>query len=453
MIVPENVLGRKRPREGVELSPLAALAEMHVGDANLIFYRQSQDSGRLVRCKPKAYAAPDELPLLLPMLPALDCYASLNTFKGRTNKSVLLASLDACFADLDCYQMGVTTGTVLGLIWDMVQARKLPEPSVYVLSGRGAWVLFLLKTKSGEVVPATVPNLEAWRTIQTWLGHTLADMGADANARDVSRICRVPGSTNAKSGEQVRYLFSKARYTLADLAAWVPPESPVLRAKQTARAVHQKAAPPPAPSAPPARRLHMHERMELTPSERGFQTLYRERLAALQTLENSRGGFSEGQRFAACHLLSHFLRRLGNSDGAILQAVRDLADACEPPLPQDEVAHAIETGAAFARISNRTIIERLHITPAERGMLNLGSAKAKPQSPPGERAKRQAERRRLIREYLETFPEASEREVAAWLLSQHNVKAAKRTIAKDISALRNQAPTPTQQELLDLQEN
>ena len=448
MIVPENVLGRKRPREGVELSPLAALAEMHVGDANLIFYRQSQDSGRLVRCKPKAYAAPDELPLLLPMLPALDCYASLNTFKGRTNKSVLLASLDACFADLDCYQMGVTTGTVLGLIWDMVQARKLPEPSVYVLSGRGAWVLFLLKTKSGEVVPATVPNLEAWRTIQTWLGHTLADMGADANARDVSRICRVPGSTNAKSGEQVRYLFSKARYTLADLAAWVPPESPVLRAKQTARAVHQKAAPPPAPSAPPARRLHMHERMELTPSERGFQTLYRERLAALQTLENSRGGFSEGQRFAACHLLSHFLRRLGNTDGAILESVADLASRCEPPLPQAEVAHAIET-AAFPKITNRTIIERLHITPAELDTMNLGSAKAKPQSPPGERAQRREERRALLREYLRDFPKATLRQLAAWLLAQHSIKAAKDTLRADRLAITTEPPT---QEYFDTQD-
>ena len=234
--IPAKALERKRPREGVELPPLAALRTMHKGAGHfLIFYHESQESGRLVRCKPKAFCTPAELPLLLSALPAVDCYASLNTFHGRTNRAALLATLDSCFADLDCYRMGVTTGTILGLLWDLVQARRLPEPSVYLLSGRGMWVLYLLRTKAGEVVPATAQNVTAWRRVQTWLGHALADLGADANARDVSRVARVPGSTNAKSGEKVRYLYTDAQYTLSDLAAWLPKAEPppVIRAKQT----------------------------------------------------------------------------------------------------------------------------------------------------------------------------------------------------------------------------
>lgn len=144
--------------------------------------------------------------------------------------------LTCTFADLDCHNIGLTLGQTLGLVMDAQNAGIIPPLSMLQMSGRGFWCFWFLRDRPDSAPPKDWPAagpVRAWREkVQLWcavqrvIGERLAQLGADANARDVARVTRVAGSINTKVGLRVRYLLQADDhmrpflYTLDDLASW-----------------------------------------------------------------------------------------------------------------------------------------------------------------------------------------------------------------------------------------
>lgn len=122
-------------------------------------------------------------------------------------KASQIRALTCASVDLDCYNKGLTSGYVLGNVHDWVQQGEIPPPSLFVDSGRGVWLLWMLRDDLHEHLPvrAFEEKVPTWNRIQRRLAAKFEPLGSDAKATDVSRVMRVPGSINTKSNTRVRY--------------------------------------------------------------------------------------------------------------------------------------------------------------------------------------------------------------------------------------------------------
>ena len=113
--------------------------------------------------------------------------------------------LTSCFVDLDTYRAGITPAEAVGEVARLELEEDLPGPSCLAYSGRGVWCLWLLQDAPGQAARAHDSRLPAWDRVQGELWRRLQHLGADAGARDLSRVTRIPGSINGKAGAEVRY--------------------------------------------------------------------------------------------------------------------------------------------------------------------------------------------------------------------------------------------------------
>ena len=136
-----------------------------------------------------------------------DRYMGVNEFDGwRLVK--LLRSLRALFVDLD-EQRDIFA------VLDALQRAGLSEPTLYVESGRGLHLYWLLE----PVPPKALP---VWQAVQDRLIEVLTPLGADSSARDCTRVLRIVGSMNGKNGEEVRgWILSNRVWTLREISAEV----------------------------------------------------------------------------------------------------------------------------------------------------------------------------------------------------------------------------------------
>ena len=137
-----------------------------------------------------------------------------------------LANLGCCYVDLDYHkvphlaelQPAVVTQEVLRQLGQ----QRVPKPSYIMFSGRGLLVVWLHDYLPKQAHPR-------WQAVQRQLLASLQPFGADANASDASRLFRLAGTRNSKSGKLVRptYLPSQTRaglrWAFEDLAREVLP--------------------------------------------------------------------------------------------------------------------------------------------------------------------------------------------------------------------------------------
>lgn len=133
-----------------------------------------------------------------------DIWVGQNEFFRPNRKLVYAARMPVNFLDLDTYN--VPSLAALGpeaqcsaFLAECVDA-GVPEPSLVVYSGRGLQVKWVLED------PAPSRAIPRWRSVQRDLLNRFRRFGADARALDVSRVLRLEGSTNSRSGDSARVL-------------------------------------------------------------------------------------------------------------------------------------------------------------------------------------------------------------------------------------------------------
>ena len=135
-----------------------------------------------------------------------------------------IARLNACWVDVDCHQIGLTHGQVIGQVYDLQRNGTLPAPSYLKDSGRGLWIVWLL----GKETRSFPEHVTLWRVMQAKLAAMFASSGSDLGAGvDPARLSRCVGSVNSKTDDRKRarmVVFGRdtsgeaIRYELAELA-------------------------------------------------------------------------------------------------------------------------------------------------------------------------------------------------------------------------------------------
>lgn len=334
-----------------------------------------------------------------------DGFFSINSFYRPVRRQENVRWLTACYVDIDCYQAGINPVDARAMLDKMQLAGRLPFVSMYGESGRGLWAFWLLRADDGSGPARAWPETQQiYKRLQASLGERVASIGADAGARDISRVARIPGSINGKVQRPAHYWLRTDAF--GEMRAY--------RVSELAAALNEPLqAPPPRRPRPRGTRRKG--------SNPGFKAFIGGRLLKLDMLRRLRGGFGEGHRNKALHIYASMLAATRLPADELAARVGELAAECEPPLPDIEakaIIASIHAKSAPARFKDNTIADWLDITPAEAmatgfpAAVRFGPRPVKPSRP--SRSERAAERDRLIREIeAEHGRRLSERETAA----------------------------------------
>lgn len=112
--------------------------------------------------------------------------------------------LTSCFVDLDLHRAGISVGQAIGAVIDAQDRGDIPPPSIITRSGRGIWLLWLLRDSLGAVQKAWPEKLDWWSRIQIAITDHFEYLAADAAARDCARYMRISGSQNSNAPSRPR---------------------------------------------------------------------------------------------------------------------------------------------------------------------------------------------------------------------------------------------------------
>lgn len=128
-------------------------------------------------------------------------WISQGEFSQPNRQKINLARIAVCWVDLDLHHensrpalKSLDRDKALAAVLSRCAYLGIPVPSIVIWTGRGLAVKWLT-----DVLPKTA--YPRWAAVQRVLVEAFADLGADASARDASRILRIPGTYNPKSGE------------------------------------------------------------------------------------------------------------------------------------------------------------------------------------------------------------------------------------------------------------
>lgn len=139
------------------------------------------------------------------------CYLSINTFFRPSRAKRNVRHLNAFFLDIDCLKIGVSKEDALRAIQHEVKRETVPEPTCIIDSGNGFYAAWKIESAPGKFPKVT----RLYEHIQRYLYDIFKDIGADAQALDVSRVLRVPGSkTKADKRVQIVTFNPQATYTM-----------------------------------------------------------------------------------------------------------------------------------------------------------------------------------------------------------------------------------------------
>lgn len=150
--------------------------------------------------------------------PGENVFYSLNAFWKPRRRSEDIRHLRALYVDIDCYSVGKNPMEVLNELETNYIGNRIPDPNAITFTGRGLNCVWFIEN-------APKGALETWRRVGAYLLDTLRDFGADPKcSTDPTRVFRLPGSINPKSGKQVKLkLRHENKYALRDLHALYTP--------------------------------------------------------------------------------------------------------------------------------------------------------------------------------------------------------------------------------------
>lgn len=148
----------------------------------------------------------------------INAYVSQNTFYRPQRRIENIKELRAVYIDIDCYNSKYTKEAVKYFLENDLYGSKIPVPNYLIDSGRGLYYIILIKPVPSMAMPL-------WYAVQRYLFNELKKFGADANALDPTRVLRIVGTLNSKSGTCVKVLDSyNYEYSLREIQEEYLPE-------------------------------------------------------------------------------------------------------------------------------------------------------------------------------------------------------------------------------------
>jgi len=329
-----------------------------------------------------------------PMYHQEDHWVAQNSFKHQTRRTLHLHTCSALYLDID---LGIDDAPVATA--DRYAQRLLsdcdligiPRPTYIVWSGRGMHPKWILSQ------PLSSAALPRWNACQKYLSQKIAEAGAgwpvDMQARDASRILRLVGTCNNKSGpdggrSRPVYLAwdGGTTYDFETLAEWILPYSreQIAQIRIDAKA---RAAAATEWQAWDRNRTAAQGLLKSSISSAAHaaaeatQGLHWHRLNALRTIAAARGGIQEGQRnnwtWITAVALAQGAGELTRLDRELPILMREIAPtytAAEVMASAGSVRRRMQEGGkdALYRLKTATIIERLGLTDTEAALLRQG---------------------------------------------------------------------------------
>jgi hypothetical protein len=132
-----------------------------------------------------------------------DSFITQGEFYRQSRTLASLRSIGLVFADLDDHDLFANGDAwAVGHILQAVEDEGLPAPSLIVHSGRGAHLKWLFDR------PVPKEDLPRWDALEREIVARLRDqLDADGNCRDATRVLRIVGTVNMKSGNVVRIVW------------------------------------------------------------------------------------------------------------------------------------------------------------------------------------------------------------------------------------------------------
>jgi len=329
-----------------------------------------------------------ELPEVLKLIETNnDVWIAQNEFIKTDRKKINLGRITSCYVDLDFYKLNHSWRSPEHAAHDLLEhltKYHIPLPSLIIDSGRGLQVKWVLEPLPARAFPR-------WELVQKSLAEHLLSFGADMRALDVSRVLRLVGTTNTRSGRIVKVIYADTVRplefdTLAD--AVLPFTREELKAMREARPQFEQA---------PIKQSRVnYETKGLR--QLSVRTLWWDRLADLRTLVALRGWTGrvpEGHRdtflWVACIALCwrmplpwvrSELHEIGLEFASSMPVSERMA-ILTTTLARAEAAARGETiefkGEMVDpryRMSNQRLIELLEITPEEERQLTTMISKS-----------------------------------------------------------------------------
>jgi hypothetical protein len=331
--------------------------------------------------------------------PSRDTYLSQAEFFRPNRRVVNLARIGLCFIDVDYYALNelryLTPIQVAGQILDYANDNGLPLPSMIVSSGRGLYLKWFL---TGTIPRQALPR---WNALQRILVDSFTHFGADPGAKDASRVLRLEQTTNTKTGKLVRVIYptyaNPTTYDFEELCREVMPfDRHELRQQECVRTTLKVLKGGGKPTG-----LRPYSALQLN----------WDRLEDLRRLVGLRGGVPVGMRDAYLFLSTCFASWT-IAPGQLYREAEALGREFCPGFARAQIhsytstAISRATDAAAGRLQvyegrdvdpryrflNQTLIEWLHITPAEERQMQTIISKGEAKERDRQRAivKRQA---------------------------------------------------------------
>lgn len=342
--------------------------------------------------------------------------------------------LTSCWVDLDLARDGSSRSIWHGLakIDEMVFDGRLPDPSMFLDSGRGLWVFWLLREPDGvHAIKATPDRMAVQKRVNSELVARISEhapeLMADGNAMDAARLCRVVGSRNC-SAEGRRVAFGMLgdesgrvpRYTLDSMAALLGLKGETAQ-RRGFRPIPEKL-------------------ISTEQAQRGRIVASENRLSRLAMVFGRWGQIPEGKRNAsmfvyACALrwrrleIAEALDRLDNANSAW----------CSPPLPAAEIRKTLDSAwSGRFRWSDGEIVHRLGISDEDAVAVGFPTRGEIRVSATATSRKELARiRRDLLVHYVSKTETGEVPTLAAAMdyLARHGVEVSHQTVANDYRAM------------------
>ncbi len=160
-----------------------------------------------------------------------DWWISQAVFTKPNRRKVNLAHVGVAFVDLDYYRFPglacLCNTEILDRVCQHSEDAGIPLPSIVIDSGKGLQIKWLHEPLPRKALPR-------WEAMQRQLVKVFLQLGADANARDISRVLRIIHTFNQKNGRRVEVIWvnndydvlTPTNYAFNDLAEQILPPLP-----------------------------------------------------------------------------------------------------------------------------------------------------------------------------------------------------------------------------------